>query len=188
MRACHLSDHVMPPTDQSDNHITDPRTTCSPLSLQEPVETSQKPNHDVHPPDWLKVLKTNARPVISFATWWWGAVKVLHCSIDHPSRDIRLWDARPCRDATWGRVANADHPSVHIPPRSFEPASLMLLLLHTEDDTSPQRLPHCLSLHVNHASSERADAPSSGLFNSTPVHISLFFKHARAPDRNPHLV
>lgn len=126
------------------------------------------------------------RPVISFATWR-SAVKVLHC-IDHPSRDIHLWDIRPCRDATWGRAANADRPSGHIPPRSFEPASLMLLLLHTEDDTSPQRLPHCLFLHVNHASSERADAPSSGLFNSTPVHISLFFKPAKAPDRNPHLV
>lgn len=137
--------------------------------------------------------------MISFATWWWGAVQIIQetrcdedispsfCSIDHPAGDKHLWDIRPCR--RYARTSSGcKRPSVLIPPRSFEPASLMLLLLHTEDDTSPQRLPHYLSLHVKHPSSERLTRRPRGCFIGLKYTLVSFFSPAKEPHRNPHLV
>lgn len=42
----------------------------------------------------------------------------------------------------------------------------MLVLEHTQDDMSPPRLTHYLSLPVSRPSSQQADKPSFGLFNS----------------------
>lgn len=66
-------------------------------------------------------------------------------------------------------------PSGLIPPSSFEPASLMLLLLHTEEDTSPQRLLHYLSIHVKHPSSERLTRRPRGCFIGLQYTLVSFF-------------
>lgn len=91
------------------------------------------------------------------------------CSTDQSARDAR-WDIRVC--STEGSDC----------------CIVAALLLRTEDDTSPQRLPYYLSPHVNHPSAERADMSSLGLLNWTPVHINLCLFVPKAPHRNPHLV
>ena len=98
---------------------------------------------------------------------WWSRTSARHHS---------------CRDrtgvflTTWEWAVNVYHPKAHILMVKISIfSSLILLLLHTQDDMSPRRLTHYLSLPVNHPSSQRADKLSFGLFNPVkiPANITL---------------